>query len=275
MKILKNLYFKSSQIGLIIISSAMMIMACHSSNGQLEKEADGGADKEAVAQSDKEGFKQIFDGKTLNGWEGKPDYWKVENGNLVGEETSVTSPLLKANTFLIWKDGQPADFEFKAEFKISENGNSGVQYRSEKVPDVPFALKGYQVDIDGKATYTGQNYEERKRTTLAYRGQKVTIPEMTGTMESHLARNAWTSAVVTGSLGSTDSLKSSIKDNDWNEVHIIAKGNHLQHYINGVLMSDVTDDDTVNRKSSGLLGLQLHAGMVMKVEYRNIRLKNL
>ena len=66
-----------------------------------------------------------------------------------------------------------------------------------------------------------------------------------------------------------------IKDNDWNELHLIAKGNHLQHFINGVLMSDVTDDDTVNRKSSGLLGLQLHAGMVMKVEYRNIRLKNL
>ena len=94
-------------------------------------------------------------------------------------------------------------------------------------------------------------------------------------MESHLANNAWTSAIVTKSLGNTDSLKANIKGDGWNELHIIAKGNHLQHYINGVLMSDVTDDDTVNRKSKGLIGLQLHAGHIMKVEYRHIRLKQL
>lgn len=259
MKILKSLNFRNIPIGITLMMSVIMVASCQSSN----------------AQVDKEGFKQIFDGKTLDNWDGKTDYWKVENGNLVGEETSVTSPLLKANTFLIWKGGQPADFELKAEYRISKNGNSGINYRSDELKDIPFALKGYQIDIDGKNNYTGQNYEERKRTTLAYRGQKVTIPEFTGTMESHLANNAWTSAVVNASLGNTDSLKTKIKDNDWNELHIIAKGNHLQHYINGVLMSDVTDDDSVNRKSEGLIGLQLHAGMVMKVEYRNIRIKNL
>lgn len=252
-----------------LIAFAMLIMAggCQTSNGQ--------ADKANEKDLNEDGFVQIFDGKTLNNWDGKPDYWRVENGNLVGEETAVTSPLLKANTFIIWKGGQPGDFELKAEYRISKNGNSGVNYRSEELKDIPFALKGYQIDIDGQNNYTGQNYEERKRTTLAYRGQKVTIPEMSGTMESHLARNAWTSAVINGSLGNTDTLKMKIKDNDWNELHLIAKGNHLQHFINGVLMSDVTDDDTVNRKSEGLIGLQLHAGMVMKVEYRNIRMKKL
>jgi hypothetical protein len=80
---------------------------------------------------------------------------------------------------------------------------------------------------------------------------------------------------VTASLGSQDSLRSLIKRNDWNTCHIIAKGNRLQHFINGVLMSDVTDNDEVNRKLSGLLGVQVHVGPPMKVEYRNIRFKEL
>lgn len=259
MKILKKTDFNFIPLGIPLMMLIIMMAGCQTSNGQV----------------DKDGFKQIFDGKTLKGWDGKAGYWKVENGNLTGEETAETSPLLKANTFIIWRGGEPGDFELKAEYRISENGNSGINYRSEELKDIPYALKGYQIDIDGQNHYTGQNYEERKRTTLAYRGQKVTIPVMTGTMESHLAKNAWTSAIVTESLGNTDSLKESIKDNDWNELHIIAKGNHLQNYINGVLMSDVTDNDTVNRKSKGLIGMQLHAGLIMKVEYRNIRMKKL
>ncbi|HCO84095.1 MAG TPA: DUF1080 domain-containing protein, partial [Arenibacter sp.] len=77
------------------------------------------------------------------------------------------------------------------------------------------------------------------------------------------------------SLGDSDELKTKIKSEDWNEAHLIIKGNQLQHYINGVLMSEVIDDDTVNRTSSGHLGVQVHVGPPMKVEYRNIRLKNL
>lgn len=80
---------------------------------------------------------------------------------------------------------------------------------------------------------------------------------------------------VTGSLGSSDSLRSLIKGNEWNTVHIIAKGNRLQHYVNGVLMSDVTDNDEVNRKLRGLLGMQVHVGPPMQVEFRNIRIKEL
>ncbi|HEX5024094.1 MAG TPA: DUF1080 domain-containing protein [Agriterribacter sp.] len=81
--------------------------------------------------------------------------------------------------------------------------------------------------------------------------------------------------VVDGSLGDKDSLKALIRSDDWNSCHLIIKGNHLQHYINDVLMSDVTDDDTVHRKMEGLLGVQVHVGPPMKVQYRNIRIKNL
>ena len=113
----------------------------------------------------KDGYVSIFDGKTLNNWKGDPTYWRVEDGTLTGEITPST--LLKTNSFIIWQGGQPGDFELKGEFKITEAGNSGINYRSDQLTDVPFALRGYQADIDGKINYTGQNYEERKRTTLA------------------------------------------------------------------------------------------------------------
>ena len=232
----------------------------------------------ASAQKKADGFVQIFDGKTLKGWEGDPTYWRVESGNLVGEITPAT--LLKTNSFIVYQGGEPGDFEFTGEFNITADGNSGINYRSDRLTDVPFALRGYQADIDGKNRYTGQNYEERKRTTLAYRGQKTTIPAYTGAatpeaVRSNVKSNAWGGLTVTGSLGSSDSLKTLIKSEDWNKFHLIVKGNHLQHYINGVLMSDVTDNDTVNGKAKGLLGVQVHVGPPMKVQYRNLMLKQL
>lgn len=229
----------------------------------------------AFGQTKEAGFKQIFDGKTLNGWEGDAAYWRVENGSIVGEITA--DKLVKNNTFVIWKGGEPKDFELKLEYRITKDGNSGVNYRSERLKDFPFALKGYQADIDGNNYYTGQNYEERGRTTLAYRGQKTTILETdnpTAAVKENVKNNAWTKVQITKSW-SKDSMQTFIKSNDWNEVHLVIKGNRLQHYVNGILMSDVTDDDLVNRKMKGLLGVQVHVGPPMKVEYRNIRLKEL
>ena len=224
----------------------------------------------------KAGFVKIFDGKTLAGWEGDPTYWRVENGNLVGEITPAT--LLKTNSFIIWQGGSPADFEIKLEFKITQSGNSGINYRSVLFTDVAHALKGYQADIDGANRYTGQNYEERARTTLAYRGEMVTVNSLTNptdALKDHIINNAWLNRTVTGSLGTAEELITKIKSDDWNTCHIVAKGNHLQHYINGVLMSDVTDNDSVNAKSAGLIGVQVHVGPPMKVAYRNIMLKEI
>lgn len=229
----------------------------------------------AQNKSSSNGFVQIFDGKTLNGWEGDPTYWRVENGNLVGEITPAT--IVKRNQFIIWNGGTTDDFELELEYKITINGNSGINYRSEKLKDLEHALRGYQADIDGANRYTGQNYEERGRTTLAYRGQKVVIKEQTkpGPLQNSIKNNAWTETIITGSLGNADSLKNIIKSADWNRIHLIVKGNKLQHYVNDVLMSEVTDNDKVNGKASGLLGVQVHVGPPMKVEFRNIRLKKI
>ena len=212
------------------------------------------------AQDKTNGFVKIFDGKTMKGWEGDTNFWRVENGSFIGEVTKAKP--LKTNTFLIWRGGFPANFEFKAQYRISPEGNSGVQYRSEELPNIRLALKGYQADIDGADTYTGQNYEERGRGFLAMRGEIAVLKKDI-------------KPTITGSLGNSDSLKRSIKKNDWNESHIIAHGNHLQHFINGILMSDVTDEDVANRKGNGVLGLQVHVMPTMKVEYRKILLKQL
>ena len=225
---------------------------------------------------DPDGFVQIFDGRTLTGWEGDPAYWRVENGCLVGEITP--DKLLKNNSFIIWRGGNTADFELRLEYRITLSGNSGINYRSVELKDVPYALKGYQSDIDGKNRYTGQNYEERARTTLAYIGEKVIInvnSNSSDSLKNHIVNNAWTIKNVIASLGNPDSLTAKINVDDWNNCHLIIKGNHLQHFVNGILMSDVTDNDPVNRKQEGLLGVQVHVGPPMKVEFRNIRIKKL
>jgi hypothetical protein len=241
-----------------------------------DKQITTSEEQSVTLASEQMGFESIFDGATLTNWEGDSTYWRVENGSIIGEITPET--LLKTNTFLIYNN-ELNDFELKTEFRISESGNSGVNYRSELLDTIPFALRGYQADIDGKHRYTGQNYEERKRTTLAYRGEKAAIysqenTEKPASLRTNIKNNAWQSREVITSLGNIDSLRTKINSN-WNEVHLIIKGNRLQHYINGVLMSDVTDNDTINRLTSGFLGMQVHVGPPMKVEYRNIRLKKL
>src|SRR5476651_1461096 len=213
------------------------------------------------------GFVPMFDGKTLNGWEGDPKYWRAEDGEIIGEITPET--VIKVNTFLIWKSGQPADFELKCEYRISGKGNSGINYRSTRVDSLPYALKGYQFDLDGKdkynlgyPKYSGQNYEERGRQFLAPRGQRTVIE--TGK-----------SPIVTDTLGSKETLLKSIKYDDWNEIDLVVRGNNMKHYINGTLMSAVTDNDLVNRKMSGLIGVQVHVGPPMKIEFKNFRIKYL
>jgi hypothetical protein len=222
-------------------------------------------------------FKSIFNGKDLKGWQGDATYWRVENGVLIGEVTPET--ILKRNSFIIYKQEQPENFELKLEYKITNSGNSGINYRSALIETMPFALKGYQCDIDGKNKYTGQNYEEKKRTTLAYMGETVTIPQMPDSIpkqniRKNVKRNCWQTRDVNNTKLKSD-LISTIKPNDWNTIHLIVKDNKMQHYVNGVLFSEVTDLDEVNRSAKGYIGVQVHVGPPMKVEYRAIQLKTL
>ncbi|MGP8246715.1 MAG: DUF1080 domain-containing protein [Bryobacteraceae bacterium] len=222
------------------------------------------SDRPEALNGDEPGFAPIFDGKTLDGWEGDPRYWRVEGGALVGEVTPET--LLKSNTFIIWRGGSPGDFELKADYRITEGGNSGINYRSVVAPDLVtpanrFAMRGYQADIDGRNRYTGQNYEEKGRLFLATRGE---LTHVVGGRKP----------IVLASLGEPQDLVKFISA-DWNSYHLIVRGNVLIHILNGHLMSAVIDDDEAHRAFSGLVGVQVHVGPPMKVEYRNFRLRKL
>ncbi len=205
------------------------------------------------------GFRTLFNGRTLDGWDGDPAFWRVENGAIVGETTTDKQP--PQNTFLIWRGGSPANFELRLEYRLT-GFNSGIQYRSSELPDIKWAMKGYQADMDGEQRFTGQIYEERGRGFLALRGQFTYIGE--GKKPG-----------VAGSLGSSDELQSLVKSTDWNDLHIIARGNTIIQVLNGRVMSMLVDDDTPNRKMEGLIGIQVHRGPAMKMEVRNIRIKNL
>ena len=206
------------------------------------------------------GFRAIFDGKSLDGWDGDPGHWRAEDGMIVGESTAEAP--LERNTFLIWRGGQPADFELALEYRISAT-NSGVQFRSAEMPDAGrWVLKGYQADIDIANRFTGQIYEERGRGFLALRGQFT-----------HVAPGA--KARVVANIGDTEALKALVRNGDWNRMHVIARGNFLAQALNDQLMSVVIDDDPERRSMEGLLGIQLHTGPPMKIELRNVMLKTL
>ena len=217
-----------------------------------------------VDSNDETGFISIFDGKSLDNWLGDPVYWNVKDGIMTGTVTPET--LLKENSFIVWQGGTPRNFELKLEYRVSDKGNSGINYRSKYVEtglNNKFALSGYQCDIDGEGCCAGMNYEERGRTFLAMRGQTALIrtgekPQIIGWIDS--AESLW---------------EESVKQNDWNEAHIIARDNVLIHIINGRVMSVVVDDDTEKRANSGYIGVQVHVGPPMTIEYKNIRLKEL
>jgi hypothetical protein len=205
--------------------------------------------------ADRAGFTRIFDGTSLAGWDGDPGVWRIEQGAIVGESTAEKP--LRVNTFLIWRGGEPGDFELKLEVRLSA-GNSGIQYRSAEVPEVGrWVMRGYQADLDFENRWTGQLYEERGREFLALRGQSTYIGE--GRKPS-----------VIGSLESADTLKALVRVNDWNAYHVIARGRMLMHILNGHVMSVAIDDDARLGARQGLIGLQMHAGPPMKVEFRNV-----
>jgi hypothetical protein len=200
----------------------------------------------------------------MSGWDCDPDFWRFENGEMIGETTKAHQPA--QNTFCIWKGGSPGNFELRLQYKLTGlGGNSGVQYRSVELPNVAkWVMKGYQADIDGRQDYTGQVYEERARGFLALRGQICYVPD----------------GGAAGSIGALDKagdgeqLKSFIHANDWNDLIIIARGNTLIQLINGHVMSVLIDDDKVNRRMDGEIGIQLHKlDEPMKIETRNIRIK--
>jgi hypothetical protein len=205
-----------------------------------------------------DGFKPIFNGKDLTGWDGEPKIWSVKDGAILGNTADVT---LKTNTFLIWRDGTLDNFVLKLKYRI-KNGNSGIQYRSKEMKNIgPWVVGGYQADFEAGKTYSGILYEERMRGILAERGTKVVIDE---NGKKNVER-----------IADSGELQSKIKNEDWNDYEVTADGFHFVHKINGNVTADVTDNDPKAHNASGILALQVHVGPAMTVEFKDIQLKRL
>jgi hypothetical protein len=216
----------------------------------------------------------LFNGKDLTGWEGNPGLWSVKDGVIHGEtKPTADNPKrgdLKHNTFLVWKGGTVSDFELRLKYRISsDSGNSGIQYRSALVQqgaDGPI-VSGYQADFEAGKTYSGILYEERGRGILAKRGEKVTVKADPENPSKHKVE-------VTGSVGVSQEIQDGIREKDWNEYVVVAKGNHLEHFINGKQTVDVTDEHDKGARE-GILAFQIHAGPPMVVEFKDVTLKSL
>jgi len=207
-------------------------------------------------QVDAQEFRSIFNGKDLTGWKGDMTRWTVKDGAITGT-TTKESPL-PYNQFLIW-DGTVADFEFKAEFRLIGENNSGVQYRSQSIEGSgDFRIKGYQADIHSKSSYTGMLYDEGGRGIVAQRGQRVVV---TDKGEKKV-------------VGKTDPV---VQEDltKWNSIEIRAVGNHLIHVINGKVTVDITDQETKNQEFKGLMALQIHKGKPMVIQFRKLQLREL
>ena len=178
---------------------------------------------------DNAGFVPIFDGKTLDGWDGDMRYWRVEKGEIVGETTPEN--VAKTNSFLIWRGGTVRDFELKVEFRMNGT-NSGIQYRSTELPNIGrWTLKGYQADMDFTEGYVGNIHDERGRAptgaghvVLSKRGQVTRIVD-------------GPKYKVVGSIADSRLLRGAMNINDWNLYHIIARGPVLMQLMNGQLMA--------------------------------------
>jgi 3-keto-disaccharide hydrolase len=250
---------------------------------------------EPLDDSDHEGWTALFDGSTLKGWDGNPEVWKVENGAITAVSTAERRI---GSTHLVWQGGEFADFELKLEVKLDGDIHSGIAYRSQidlnrgaggravqpaaapsgsasappppargrgTPPQVPanpkWTLYGPGLDYDYDRLMAG-NVEDRgtDRRELAWRGSIVRA-------------EAGKRPRVIGSLGDPAALMELFKVDDWNQVHIVARGNQLTHIVNGRVMTILIDDDPAFYKRAGLIGLQIEQYGLGRVSVRNIWLK--
>ncbi|MGK0236570.1 MAG: hypothetical protein ACI92G_000025 [Candidatus Pelagisphaera sp.] len=212
----------------------------------------------ATAQEE---FKPLFNGLDFSGWEGSASLWRVEKGEIVG--STVDNPT-KKNTFLIYRGEEVGDFHLKAKLRMTGENNSGIMYRAQDYDKYPFGLSGPQMDIHPKLEYQGMRFSERTgRGIIAERGQKVIVP-------SELNADGETTPKVVGDFGKTPQFNLS----QWNDYEIIALGNRSIHKINGMVTVDVVDQDP-SILPKGLIGFQLHAGVQMTIQVKDVALKAL
>src|SRR5215467_11127544 len=254
----KMLLFTASAVAFLLVWPALSQQPGVGRGGR----GGGFTEPDPVDFNDHNSWISMFDGKTLNGWDGDKNFWHVEEGAIVVESTCEKPT---GTIYLVWQGGEPADFELKVEMKgEGAQVNGGIQYRGAildpnrprgggggggRGPQGPcpsgaprgappsaasqakWDMLGPQFDFDGRNRYTGQFYEQATgRGSIAWRGQVVR------TGQGKHPR-------LLGSLGDRNELAGYIHIDDWNQYHLIARGNTMTHIINGHVMSMLIDDD--------------------------------
>ena len=208
-----------------------------------------------TVKPDENGFQHLLTGNRLNQWAGNPQYWSMKDGVLTG----VTNGSLKMNRFITWKGSTIRNFDLRVKVKVSEGGNSGLQYRGHPAPERGLdVVTGYQCDVvANNPNYNGMLYEEKGRRILSHTGEKVIVDE-TG--------QSW----VVGKFPVKD-----FAPGEWHEYRVLVKGNHHQHWINGHPTADLLDFDEDGRSLEGVLAVQVHVGPAMEIQYKDMRIKQL
>ena len=207
----------------------------------------------AQADDSEQGFVSMFNGRDLTGWEGKPGGWWVEDGAITSRSTKE-NPCVKHH-YLVWQGGEPADFILRFKYRLV-GGNSGVQIRSQKRPN--WDTWGYQADMEAGSQWTGCLFQH-DRGGVVMRGKRAVIaPDGTRTEET---------------FASGEELQKKIKQDDWNDYEITARGSKVVIKINRELMCEVDDRDEKLACRSGIIALQMHPGPPMEVQFRDLRIK--
>ena len=204
---------------------------------------------------------QLFNGKDLTGWEGRDGLWKVEDGAIVGQTTKENPT--KGNTFLFWRGQEIEDGELVFKCRLVETkNNSGVMFRGKDAGN--FVSKGYQIDIQSGAEHYGKLYDEGGRGRVAMCGEQVVWDKLTDGKDA----GKYGKAKLTPVDG--DAWKKAEKKDDWNEIRVVGKGNHLETFLNGTKVLDFTDNEEEKRSKKGWIALQIHAGAPMRIEFKDL-----
>lgn len=188
-----------------------------------------------------EGFTALFDGQTLEGWEGNRDYFRVEDGAIVAGSLEKKIP----NNEFLCTEKKYGDFELVLEVRLKGQGNNaGIQFRSARVPD-DHEVSGYQCDVGvaWQRPVWGALYDESRRNKLLAEGPRDKVQE-------------W------------------LKADTWNELRVVAKGARIQLFLNGQPTVDYTEEQS-DIAANGIIGLQIHSGPPTEAWYRKIRIREL
>lgn len=220
----------------------------------------------AIAARAEDGFTSLFNGKDLTGWDGLEGYWSVVDGAIQCNETKATSK--QSDLILVDSKDHPekyANFELRYSWRmVTPTGNSGVQIRGKIDRPEMKHVGGYQADIDAGNNYTGIIYDEGGvaggRGIMSKRGEKTVYDAEGKRTNTPLEKPA-------------DEIKKAIKpQGEWNDCVVVANGNHITYKINGELVTDMTDDSPKACKN-GVIGLQMHGGFDMTIQFKDFKIK--